>query len=91
MRPIFMALYAQTCDFCDHISLYLQMYKQYFQMFCAAQEVCLKFSFYLPGFIIGAEFLSSCEGNKYTEYFGAFAICKSLLTSYFLLGLFTVF
>lgn len=55
MRPIFMVLYRQACDFCDQISLYIQMYKQYFQMFCGAvQEVCLKISFYLPCFIIGA-------------------------------------
>lgn len=91
MRPIFMVLYAQTCDFCDQISLYIQMHKQYFQMLCGAvQEVCLKIYFYLPCFIIGAEFLTSCEGKKYTVFWG-FAICKSLLTSYFLLGLFTIF
>lgn len=46
-------------------------------MFCGAvQEVCLKISFYLPCSIIGAEFLSSCEGKKYAEYFRVLPFAK---------------
>lgn len=38
MRPIVLVLYAQTCEFCNQIFLYIQMYKQYFQMFCGAVQ-----------------------------------------------------
>lgn len=49
-------------------------------MFCGAvQEVRLKISFYLPCSIIGAEFLSSCEGKKYAEYFRVLPFAKACL------------
>lgn len=53
MRPIFMALYAQSCDF------YIQMYKQYFQIFkCSSRGL-------LENFILFTLFHNWCRIFKF--------------------------